>query len=150
MLSHTLRYGYVNNLNVYEFAFERICSPKMHHDYKTECREWGNLIFSNHFFSSTDELSFWQRVKHTKVRNTLLISSFLPAILPSARRDKFQLFLQVNTPLFFENETGRVGCLFFLHRGKLRAGVLWWRLKRSQCFCSWFILLSLQHVFKNL
>lgn len=104
---------YVIYLNIYAFSFEWICAAlkcTMIIRQKQGVREPN--FFQSLFFKHGWAV-IWQRVKHSKVRNTSLILSFLPAILPSAWRDKFQLFLQVNTPVFFENETGRGGCLFF-------------------------------------
>lgn len=78
------------------------------------------------------------------------LSSLLPVILPSAWRDEFQLFLQINPPDFLDNETGREGRLFNMG-AKLRMGV-WkgvrWRLL-TLCLCWWHISLSLQHVLKT-
>ncbi len=74
----------------------------------------------------------WQRVK---VLSTSQISPFLPAILPSAWRDQFQLFLQVNTPVCCHNATGREGHL--LSMGANCARVLhdwnWEDLSASAC-----------------
>lgn len=63
-------------------------------------------FFLSHFLSRDE------RVKHSKVHNTTQNSppSF-PVIFLSAWTDEVQLFLQVNTPIFVDNEAGREGRL---------------------------------------